>query len=208
MQDYLVSSIKRVYDDCYRALDEGNSQNVGRAIINRYNELLGEIQEEYPDNERIQNLDPVSETGAGIAGGSTRPHPNDLQEVKFGVTTIADSVGLNLNDFERVNEGSEIPVIHIHNQQSQSQAQDQSQEQYITIEEIHEEIDRLMTSSEERELIEERVEEFESELENENPNKDRMLDIISFVRDTSTQLASKLGMVALQRGVDLLDAIG
>ncbi|TQR22428.1 hypothetical protein C9J85_13780 [Haloferax sp. wsp5] len=40
-------------------------------------------------------------------------------------------------------------MIHIHNQQSQSQAQNQSQEQYITIEEIHEEIDRLMTSSEE-----------------------------------------------------------
>lgn len=64
-----------------------------------------------------------------------------------------------------------------------------------------------MTPPEERERIEERVEEFESELEDKNPDKDRILDIISFVRDTSTQLASKLGMVALQRGVYLFDVI-
>lgn len=115
MQNCLVSSIKRVYDECHRALDEGNSQNVGSAIINRYNELLGEVQEGYPDNEQVQDLDPVNETGAGFASGSTRPHPNDLQEVKFRVTTIADCVGLDLDDFERVNEGSEMQIIHVHN---------------------------------------------------------------------------------------------
>ncbi|MDR5657829.1 MULTISPECIES: hypothetical protein [Halobacteriaceae] len=90
---------------------------------------------------------------------------------------------------------------------TQVSSQEQSQEQYITIEEIHEKINRLMTSTEEKERIEERVEEFELELEDENPDKDNMLDIIPFVRETSTQLASRLGMVALQRGVDLLDAI-
>lgn len=207
MQDYLVSSIKRVYDDCHRALEDGNSQNVGRAIINRYNELLEEIQEECSANERVQNLDSVSETGATFVGGNPRPHPNDLQEVKFGVTAIADSVNLDLKDFERVDEGSEMPIIHIHNRQSQTQAQQQRQEQYVTIEEIHEEIERLMTSPDQKERIEGRVEEFESELKEEEPDKGKMIDIISFVRDTSTQLASKLAMRALQYGVDILGGI-
>lgn len=202
MEDYLVSSIKRVYDDCHRVLEEGSPQNVGSAIIDRYNELLEEIRQEYSDNERIQNLELVEESGAG-----NRPHPNDLQEVKFGVTAIADSIGLDLDDFENVSEGSEMPVIHIHNQQSQSQAQEQHQEQLFTIEELHEEANQLMTSKAEKEQIKERLDEFESELEANNPDKDRMLGIISFVRDTSTQLASKLGMVALQQGVDLFDAV-
>lgn len=207
MEDYLVSSLKRLYDDCHRAIEAGNSQNVGRAIIDRYNELLEEVQDECPENPRIQNLDPVSQSGASFAGGSPRPHPNDLQEVKFRVTAIADSAGLDVDDFQQVDEGSEMPIIQIQNHQTQSQSQEQRQEQYVTVGEIHEEIDRLMVSPDERERIEERVEEFENELEEENPDTERMLDIMSFVRDTSTQLASKMGMRALQHGVDLLEAI-
>lgn len=200
MEDYLVSSIKRVYDDCYQALDEDEAGNVGNAIIDRYNDLLEEIQGECSENERVQELDPVNKTGF-----QGRAHPNDLQEVKIGVTTIADSAGLDLEDFQRVSENPEMPIINIHNQQSQSQHQ--RQEQYITVEEIQAEIDRLMASPEEIERIEERVEQFESELDNENPDKDRLIDTISFVRDTSTQLASKLGMLALQKGVDIIEAV-
>jgi molecular chaperone DnaK (HSP70) len=202
MQDYLVSSIKRLYDDCYRALERENAGSVGDALVDRYNELLNEIQEEYPDEPRIQNLDAVEESGWGGRAMAT-----DVQEVKIGVTSIADSLGLDSEDFQHVDDASEIPIIQINNQQSQSQSQQQQQDQYITIEEINQEADRLMASPDEKKQIKEQIEEFESELEGEEPDTDRIINIISIVRDTSTQLASKLAMRALQHGVDILNSI-
>lgn len=201
MKDYLVSSIKRVYDDCHRALEDDKSQAVGGAIIDRYNELLDEIKSEYPDNERIQNLNPVERTGAGIVtGASNRPRSNDLQEVKFGTAAIADALELDIVEFKRVQNTDTIPIIQI----NQNQTQQQSQQQTITIESIYQEVDGLMVSPEQKENIESQVREFEEELESENPDKDRMKAVIDFVRDTSKQLAVKLTMLALTHGIDLL----
>jgi len=200
MDEYLVSSLKRLYDDCYNAIEEDRSSKVGDAIVDRYHELLEEIHDEFPENDRIQNLEGIDKSGYGGRAIAT-----DVQEVKFAVTSIADSLGLDSEDFKNVEGGSDMPIIQIKNEQSQTQ--EQTQEQYVTVEDIQEEVDRLMTSPEKRQLIEKRIEEFESEIEEENPDKERMIDAISFVRDTSTQLASKLAMRALQHGVDIIGYI-
>lgn len=200
MEEFLVSSIKRLYDESHRALEQGEETRRGESIIDRYNELLEEVKKNHPDNSRIQELKPASKTG-----WNGRVHPNDVQNVKFGLTTIADSAGLDLEDFKDVGGESEMQIIKIENNQSQSQ--NQRQEQYVKIEEIYEDVDRAMAPKEKKETVKEYIKEFKNELESESPDKNRMIEIISFVRDTSTQVASKLGIMALQRGIDIIGSM-
>ena len=65
----------------------------------------------------------------------------------------------------------------------------------------------MLAPPDQKQRVKEHIEEIESELEGEEPNKERMLGIISIVRDTSTQLASKLAMRLLQHRVDILESI-
>ncbi len=64
-RDYLITRLKRIFDQCVRVQEEGNEQNVGKVIVNEFNTLLDELQEAYPENQIVQDLGPVELTGAG-----------------------------------------------------------------------------------------------------------------------------------------------
>ncbi|QGN05865.1 hypothetical protein Hrd1104_00205 [Halorhabdus sp. CBA1104] len=208
MPDYLVSSLKRLYDDCSRAIDENNARAVGGAIIDRYNEILDEIQEEYSDNRRIQELEAVQRTGATFGGGPPRARANDLQDVKFRSAAIADALELELEDFERVADTETIPIIQLQQSVEQNQSQQQAQQQRVTIEQLYDDLDSRMGPEDEIEQLRELVEELEDQLNSENPDTVEIRDLIETAKSYSTQLGMKMAMLALERGIDILGDIG
>lgn len=202
MSDYLASSLKRLYDECNRIIDDGDPLSGGRTVLDRHNELLERVKEEYPDNEIIQQLDEVSMSGAVVPGKTTRPTMDDIQEVKFNVTSVADAIGLNEDDFRRASGTDTIPVIEIN--QVQNQSQQQSATQTVTIEQLYEHADGMMAPKDEKEELRELVGRFEKELESEDPDAVELRDVIDSAKAFSSQLAMKMAMMAFERGIDVL----
>lgn len=202
MSNYLASSLKHLYDECNRIIEDGNPRSGGKTVLDRHNELLEKVKGKHPDNKIIQQLDEVSMSGAVVPGKATRPTMDDIQEVKFNVTSIADAIGLDEDDFRRVNGSDTFSLIEIN--QVQSQSQQQSATQTVTIEQLYEQADEMMAPQGEKAELRELVGKFEQELESENPDAVELRDVIDSAKSFSSQLAMKMAMMAFERGIDIL----
>jgi len=203
LDTYLLRSIKRVHDECERALQEDNFK-VNNSLVDRFNEVLEDLKEEYPDHERIQSIEQGE--GVNVTGKYAATHQGEaldrIQETKLKTLKIADLLDLNTNDFEELSSSGEFAVINV--QQDQTQEQAQTQVQRVTIENILEDIDRMMTSPEEKDELRDLVIEFEEELESDDTDPSRLRKIIANARDYSDDIARKLIMMATERGFYIL----
>jgi flagellar motility protein MotE (MotC chaperone) len=200
---YLVRSLKQVHDECERALREDNYQ-VNNSLADRFNELLDDFKHEYPDDERIQGIDEcegVNVTGRHAATNQSRAL-DLIQDIKLKTLQIADLLDLDTGDFEELSSSGEFAVINV--QQDQAQEQAQTQIQRVTVENILEDVDGLMTSPEEKEELRDLVEEYEEELEGDDTDVSRLRQIIAKAREYSDDIARKLVMMATERGVYIL----
>lgn len=199
---YLLRSIKRVHDECERALREDNSK-VNNSLVDRFNEILDDFKDEYPD-ERIQSIEEGE--GVNVTGKYAATHHGEaldqIQDIKLKTLKIADILDLDTGDFEELSSSDEFAVINV--QQNQAQEQAQTQVQRITVENILEDVDGLMTSAEEKEELRELVGEFEEELENDDTDVSRLRQIIAKAQEYSDDIARKLIMMATERGVYIL----
>lgn len=200
---YLIRSLKRVHDECERALREDNYQ-VNNSLADRFNELLDDFKREYPDDERIQSIDEcegVNVTGRHAATNQSRAL-DLIQDIKLKTLQIADLLDMDTGDFEELSSGGEFAVINV--QQDQAQQQSQTQAQRVTTENIIKDVDGLMTSIEEKEELRDLVEEYEDELESDDTDVSRLKQIIAKAREYSDDIARKLIMMATERGVYIL----
>lgn len=200
---YLLRSLKRVHDECERALREDNFQ-VNNSLADRFNELLSDFKSEYQDDDRIQSIEECE--GVNVSGRhavSNQSRALDLiQDIKLKTLKIADSLDLDTDDFEELSSSGEFAVINV--QQDQAQEQAQTQVQRVTVENILEDIDGMMTSPEEKEELRDLVQEFEDELESGETDPSRLRQIIAKAREYSNDIARKLIMMATERGVYIL----
>lgn len=197
---FLAKTLKRIYDECQRAQDSGDETNVGKTLIGEFNDLLDRYQAEYPEQEVIQSINHVSTSGAH---GSA--HPQDVQEVKLNVLKIADSLGLDTDDFQQSSSSETLTTINI--QQEQNQEQTQSQIQRVTVEQVIEDVEGLMISPDDKEELQELVREYETELESEDPDPSRFRDIVNSAENYSDDVARKLIMLATERGFNILTGL-
>jgi hypothetical protein len=203
MSEHLASSLKRLYDECDEVLEREEARKRGGAIIDRFNELLWKAEDEYPDNSTIEDVDPVQRSGAGVTPGSdAKPHSNDLQQVKFRVTSIADAIGLDMDDFKNTSESDTMPLIELN--QAQEQTQQQSATQSVTVEQLRKDVDGMMATDEEKSELRDLINQLESELNSDNPEPGQLREIVNSARDFSSQVAMKIAMSALERGIDIL----
>jgi len=189
--EYLAKTLKRIYDECQRAQDSNDERNVGKTLISEFNDLLEQYQETYSGHTVIQSIDPVSTSGAR---GSA--HPQDVQEIKLNTLKIADSLGLDTDDFQDPSSSETLTTINIQQQQAVNQS--------VTINNLLKQVDNRMMSEPDKEELKEIIREYEAELESNNPNKSMLQDLLEKARDYSTDIALKLGMKALERGIDVL----
>lgn len=200
---YLIRSLKRVHDEGERALKDENYK-VNNSLADRFNELLEDFQSEYPNNDRIQDIEGC--TGVNVTGKNAVMNQSTaidrIQDIKLKTLKIADLLDLDTDDFEELSSSGEFAVINVHQDQVQHQAQ--SQVQRVTVENIVEDIDGLMTSPEEKEELRDLVQEFEGEIESEETDVSRLRQIIAKAREYSNDIAKKLIMMATERGVYIL----
>lgn len=189
--EYRAKTLKRIYDECQRAQDSGDEQNVGKTLISEFNDLLERYQENHSGHTVIQSIDPVSTSGTY---GSA--HPQDVQEIKLNTLKIADSLGLDTDDFQQPSSSESLTTINIQQQQAVSQS--------VTVNNLLKQVDNRMMSETDKEALKEVIREYDSELESENPDRSTLQNLIDKARDCSTDIALKLGMRALERGVDVL----
>lgn len=203
---YLLRSLKRVHDECERSLQDENA-SVNQSLAKRFNDVLEDFQSEYPNEERIQNV--TEATGVSVNGRmAARYRPvaiDEMQDIKLKTLKIADALDLDTEDFEELSQNDEFAVINVNQQQTQEQSQ--SQVQRVTIDQIIEDVDRMMIDPDVQEELKELIREYEAELEDEETDPSRLREISGKVKDYSDDAARKLVMLATERGVDVLGGL-
>lgn len=201
---YLMRSLKRVHDDCQRALQEDNYE-VNQALAERFNEVLEKFQSEYEYTDRIQEISQAS--GVGVSGLEQEMRNkstaiNEIQDVKLKTLKIADALDLDTNDFEQLSDDSDFAVININQEQNQDQAQ--TQVQRVTVEQVIEDVNRMMIGPDEKEELKDLIQEYEAELEDNDTDPSRLRQIAAKAGDYSDDAARKLVMLATEKGFDIL----
>lgn len=193
-KDYLITRLKRIFDQCVRAQEEDNEQNVGRVIVHEFNTLLDELQEAYPENQIIQNLDPVELTGASM--GSNKPHPQDIEQVRMNVYSVADSLGIEMEGFtESAERTGDLTVVNV--------SQQQAAQQQVTVENLIEQVNTMMIPPDDKEELKNIIRKFEHQIE-DDPDPGVLKRLFSEAKALSHDVALKLAMKALENGIDIV----
>lgn len=201
---YLLRSLKRVHDECERAISNENPRaNV--SIADRFNEVLQDFKEEFPDEERIQEIEEIQGISIGASPMKLDAATSNIQEVKFQTLKIADLLDLDTDDFEELSQNDEFAVINVN--QEQAQEQTQTQVQRVTVEQIIKDVEGMMIGPDDQEELKELIREYEAELEDEETDPSRLRGIAGKVKDYSDDAARKLVMLATERGVDVLEGL-
>lgn len=191
-EEYYVKSLKRIYDEADKIQQREDYQSVN-GVLRTYNEVLPELKENFPDNDVIQSMDEAAfrKTHRGTAHENIK----EMQKVKMNALRMADALGAQVEDFERRASSEGMNVIHVN--QSVSQSVD------VSIEGVMQIVNNLPRGDDDKEELREIVEEYREELNHDSPDGSHLLDLIADAREYSKDVAVKLAMVGLQRGIDL-----
>lgn len=202
MNDKLaIKTLKRVHDSAVHA-----EQLEAPAISDQFNEVLGSLKSEYPENETIQSMDEVrvSNRPKELAKGASK-----IEKVKLKTEQIADTLGLG-DDFDRPTDEDEMPMISLEYAPSQENVQEAHQEanpemtqeanQEVSVESIMELINLDPQVQGNQEEVKELVRRFKEELESDDPDSSTLRQFIADAKEYSTSVAAKLSMLGLQHG--------
>jgi len=195
--EYLVKSLKRLHDECERSIADDNFKFC-QSLAERFNDVLENFQEEYPDKERIESIEeakPISTDGTRGAIQNGSKALNEIQNIKLRTLQIADLLDINTSDFERMVDSGEMTVINLEQNQSVSQS--------ITVNNLMKQVDNMMMPDPQKDELKEVIQSFEAELE-DDPDTSTLRELIDKARDFSAQVAMKMAMIALERGIDVL----
>jgi hypothetical protein len=206
VDSYLVRSLKRVHDQAAETL-EVKEPTSSETIAERFNQVLDDFQSEYPDNERLNEIDTVEGIKASMRRAGTLESANeDLREIKLRTEQIADIFDLDVADFEEVDGVSEMRPIVI--EQNTQVSQETEVSQSIEFTQLIDQVDRAMLDPEDAEGLKDVIREFEEEVESEETDESRLRDLASraksFGAGIGTQVGMKLTMAGLEAGYDLI----
>lgn len=206
VDSYLVRSLKRVHDQAAETL-EVKEPTSSETIAERFNQILTDFQDEYPDNERLHQIEPVEGTTASLRRAHTVEAANeDLREIKLRTEQIADLFDLDVADFEQVDDITEMRPIVI--QQNTDVTQETDVSQSIDYTQITDQVDQAMLGAEDAEELKDLIREFQSEIEDRDTDESRLRDLVGRAKQygagVGTQVAAKLTMAGLQSGYDLI----
>jgi len=206
VDSYLVRSLKRVHDQAAETL-EVKEPTSSETIAERFNQVLEDFQAEYPDNERLDQIEPVEGTKASIRRMGTHESANeDLREIKLRTEQIADIFELDVADFEQVDEISEMRPIVI--QQNTEVSQETEVTQSIEYTQLIDQVDQAMLDPEDTEELKELIRGFQDEVESDDTDESRLRSLVGRAKQygtgIGTQVGAKLTMAGLQAGYDLI----
>jgi hypothetical protein len=203
---YLVRSLKRVHDQAAETL-EVKEPTSSETIAERFNQVLEEFLSEHPDDERLNQIDPVEGTRASIRRVGTVESANeDLREIKLRTEQIADIFELDVADFEEVDEVTEMRPIVIQQETEVSQQTEVSQSVNYT--QLIDQVDGAMLGDDDAEELKELIRQFQDEVESDDTDESHLRTLVSRAKQygagIGTQVGAKLTMAGLQAGYDLI----
>jgi hypothetical protein len=199
-KEFIFRQAQRIYDDCVTSQRRETMPQDAGGITESYNDLLEQAQEAFTDNDIIQSLEEVQTD-------SPAPRMNigtgdSVQRVKSKITQIADALDIELSDVEDAGDRDTLRPIEVSVNQDvdQSQQQEQSQQQYVDIDEVRDGVDRAAMPPDEKQQLQEIIDEFEAELEGDRDSS-RLQQLLGRAEEYSVDVVAKLGMLGLQYGV-------
>jgi hypothetical protein len=203
---YLVRQLKRVHDQAAETLNVKEPTS-SETIADRFNELLEDFQEEYPDQERLQSIETVEGVNASLnRPRAIEPANESRRQVKLRTEQIADIFELDVGDFADVDGGDEMQPIVI--EQNTDVSQNTEISQTIEYTQLIERVDSAMMADDDREELKTLIREFQDELEEGDPDESRLRDLVGRAKGigsgVGTQVAAKLTMHGLEAGYNLI----
>lgn len=209
---YLVRQLKRVHDQAAKDL-EVNEPTSSEAVAERFNDLLDEFREKYPEKETLEKIESVEGVSASIGRPRSGESANrSLRKIKLQTEQIADLFELDVGDFAEVDDNPEMRPIVIENNPDFSQETNVSQKsdvsQTIEFDQIVDQVDNAMVSDTDEQELKELIQEFRDEIEEADTDESRLRDIVGRAKAIGSgvgiQVASKLTMRALKEGYNLV----
>lgn len=199
-KEFIFRQAQRIYDDCVTSQRRDTIAQDAKGITGSYNDLLERVKHTFRSNEIIQSLEPVHVDSVhhrmNIGTGDA------VQRVKSKITQMSDALGIELSDVEGAGGRETLRPIEISVNQAvdQSQQQEQSQQQYVDIDEVRQDVDRGPMPPDEKQQLQEIIDEFEAELEGDR-DPSRLQQLLGRAEEYSVDVVAKLGMLGLQYGI-------
>jgi len=195
---YLLKSLKRVHDEAERAI-ERDSPQTSASVAERFNEVLAEFQEEHPDKERLQDIESAESITVGsrnLIDGANKAL-DELQNIKLQCLSIADMFDIDTAEFKEISEDGDMTIISLEQNQSANQA--------VQMNNLMKQVDQMMVPQSQKQELKDIIEDYENEMQDENPDKSRLRSLVSSAQEISEQVAIKMAVAGLSRGLNLLD---
>ena len=160
----MLKSLKRVHDEAERAI-ERDSYQTSASVAERFNEALAEFQQEYPDKERLQDIEEaesISVDTRNLVDGANEAL-DELQNIKLQCLSIADMFEIDTAGFKEISEDGDMTIISLEQNQSANQA--------VQMNNLMKQVDQMMVPQNKKEELKEIIEDYENELQDEDPTK-------------------------------------
>lgn len=199
-EEFIISSLKRIYDECEEVLDTINVQ--GQALLRfpgiaeKYNETLGLVKDQYVDEDIIQNLESIEPKEPVNSKSTYSDNYRKLESIKINTMTMADYIGVEMKNFQSSPSTDGYPEIKL--------IQKTNVDQSVNLENIHEVIERTPLKEVERQELRDVFEEYQNEVEKRNPDKSKLKNLYKKMAGYSETIALQAGAYALQRGIDIV----
>jgi hypothetical protein len=195
-----------VHDQAAETL-EVKEPTSSQAIADRFNDVLEDFQETYDDNEELLQIECVDGRSASITNPrSVEPANEGLRKIKLRTEQIADLFDLDVRDFEKVDDVSEMRPIVI--EQNTAVAQETTVSQNVEYSQLIDTVDEAMISGEDADTLKRLIQEFQEETEDGDTDESRLRDIVGRAKGigagVGTQVAAKLTMIGLKEGHNLI----
>lgn len=197
--DYWIGELGRLYLRSSEAIEKGQNDAV-EPLTKEFNEALDQLKVEFDDNEIVSKTESVeSHTEGTYEKGVISParlRDEALHEIRSRCEKMANALDFELP--ERQANGRRMDQMVM---VSVEQESTQEVEQEVTVEEIIQLIDVDPTVQGSRGDLKNLVEEFEEELETEDPDEGLLRQFIEEAKDYSTSVAAKMAIRAIQAGL-------
>lgn len=192
--DFWISQLGRLYQEADDHVGEGSQG--ATPLAEQFNQVLDNLQEEFPDNAFVQSMDEVSPGSATTPAGMTA-RQDAASNVRTKCGQLADAIGYDLPEEEIRQEDSPMNVVKVESHQTTNQ----TVEQTVTVESTLELVNNLTRDRETSEELQSIIEEFEQEVESQEPDESVLREFIQKAGEKSPEVAANLGMIALQKGL-------
>ena len=174
----------------YKEVSSASASQGSGSHAKQFNRILSELKEEV-DDEFVQEMEELSTSNRRDPFQSSDTN----QAVKLKCAQLAEALGYDIPKAE-LETVQDMTVISMSNEQNV----EQSVSQEVSIDQVIEMVNFTTLGQTQQEELKEVVNEFEDELEGEqDPGKLR--ELLSKAEGYSVDVAAKLSMLALQRGV-------